>query len=389
MTNNWVTTPINKFCKIVSGSTPKTSEPTYWGGDIAWVTPMDLSKLNNKYITNGARNITQSGLKSCSAELVPANSLVMSSRAPIGYFAINKSPVATNQGCKSFVCDDSIDIEFLYYALNQHIDSIKRLGSGSTFAEVGKKQVESLIIKVPGKAIQQKIGDILSSVDEAIQKTDQIIQKIELLNKGIIAQLLDNSSNLTVKLNTVCSKITDGTHRTPKYIVDGIPFLRINDIQSDKINWERCKYISKDEHNELIKRCKPEKGDVLLSKNGTIGITKVVDWEREFSIFVSLCLIKPDKSKVLPEYLAEVAGSDYVMNQVRKRSKQGAVTNLHLEEIRDFDIPLPNTERQKDVVAIIKDLKLKKVREEIIFQSLIKLKNGIMQDIFSQKVQIN
>jgi type I restriction enzyme S subunit len=286
---------------------------------------------------------------------------------------------------------ESIDKNYAFQYLTSQIFQKKLLSNvaSTTLSAINKSNLRSITIPVPPLEVQHRIGDILSSIDEAIQKTDQILTNVKLLNKGIIFQLLDESATQTVKLNTVCTKITDGTHRTPKYITEGIPFLRINDIQDDQINWNKCKYISEDEHNELIRRCNPEKGDVLLSKNGTIGITKVVDWDREFSIFVSLCLIKPNRSKVLPEYLAEVVGSDYVMDQVKKRSKQGTVTNLHLEEIRDFDIPLPDINRQNEVISVIKDLKAKEIKEETTYNAFVKLKSGLMHDIFNQKVQIN
>jgi len=311
-----------------------------------------------------------------------------------GYFGSRERTIAYKINGKTWVNNHAhvlriknADIRYVNNYLN--FTDLRDYTSGTTRGKLNKSDLERIVIPIPPLPVQQKIGDILSSIDEAIQKTDQIIQKIESFNRGVIAQLLGNSASQIVKLNTICSKITDGTHRTPKYLPTGVPFLRINDIQSDQIDWSSCKHISAGEHNELIKRCKPEKGDVLLSKNGTIGITKVVNWDKEFSIFVSLCLIKPNRSKVFPEYLAEVVGSEYVMDQVRKRSKQGTVTNLHLEEIRDFDIPLPDIDRQEEVVSVVRVLKLKKRNEEITHQTLVKLKNGIMKDVFSQKVEVN
>ena len=113
-----------------------------------------------------------------------------------------------------------------------------------------------------------------------------------------------------VQLDDVCKTITDGTHKTPKYTSEGIPFLRVTDIT--KSNSSK-KFISKEEHLELIKRCKPEKGDILFSKNGTIGVAELVDWDYEFSIFVSLCLLKPYKEKILSRYLKELMNSQNVL----------------------------------------------------------------------------
>ena len=129
------------------------------------------------------------------------------------------------------------------------------------------------------------------------------------------------------------------------------------------------------------RNAKPEKGDVLLSKNGTIGITKVVDWDEEFSIFVSLCLIKPDTEQISAEYLCEILRSDFTLNQVKMRSKQGTVTNLHLVEIRDFDIPVPKISEQKKIIEILSAVDEKISVNKKLKEKLTLLKKGLMQGI--------
>jgi type I restriction enzyme S subunit len=162
-------------------------------------------------------------------------------------------------------------------------------------------------------------------------------------------EFIQNSEWQIVKLNDVCLQITDGTHVTPEYVATGIPFLRVTDIQDTKIDWKSVKYIKPEVHEQYIKRCHPQKGDVLLSKNGTIGLVKVVDWDEPFSIFVSLCMLKP-KPKLNSDYLAELIRTRIVQMQFSKRAKQGTVTNLHLEEIRECLIPLPPFSDQEEFV---------------------------------------
>ena len=113
------------------------------------------------------------------------------------------------------------------------------------------------------------------------------------------------------------------------------------------------KFIPRKEHDELIKRCRPEKGDVLYSKNGTIGIAKLVDWDWEFSIFVSLCLIKPKRELLDPHYLKCFLNSAAGYAQATARSKSGTVTNLHLVDIKTIKIPLPPLATQQAIVAEI------------------------------------
>ena len=170
------------------------------------------------------------------------------------------------------------------------------------------------------------------------------------------------------KLKKLTSKIIDGTHSTPNYISSGIPFLRVTDITvsdgtKQDIDWERTAYISIEEHEELIKRCFPEKGDLLVSKNGTIGVPRIVDWETPFSIFVSLCLIKPIES-VEVMYLYYYFKSSLIWTEVAIGGKTGTITNLHLDKIKEFKIPISSIDEQQEIADFL-DKKCKAIDDSI------------------------
>jgi type I restriction enzyme S subunit len=152
-------------------------------------------------------------------------------------------------------------------------------------------------------------------------------------------------------LSEVTTQIIDGTHFTPRYTTFGVPFLRVTDIQESEIDFAKLKFISPSEHALLTRRCLPKKGDLLLSKNGTIGIPKIVSWDWECSLFVSLALLKLRSQLISASFLEQFFKSDVLTQQIRKRSKQGTVTNLHLEEIREFRIPLPPTKVEQDAIS--------------------------------------
>lgn len=129
----WKTYKLSDIGTVVGGATPSTTVEKFYGGDIPWLTPKDLSGFKDRYIERGERNITQEGLNSCSAHLLPENSVLFSSRAPIGYVAIAKNPIATNQGFKSIIPNANVDSLFLYYALKYNKEKIEAMGSGTTF----------------------------------------------------------------------------------------------------------------------------------------------------------------------------------------------------------------------------------------------------------------
>ena len=166
---------IKEFATVVNGATPSSNHPEYYDGSIIWFTPKDLSDQKCKYIEKGERTLTQEGFNSCSTKLLPAGSVLMSSRAPIGLLAISKKECCTNQGFKSFIIDkEKCDAEYLYYYLKFHIKEVEKLGSGTTFKEVSKDSIENYDVILPNLSEQQNIVRILSAIDAKISLNEQI-----------------------------------------------------------------------------------------------------------------------------------------------------------------------------------------------------------------------
>lgn len=187
----WKLRRLDEIGEICSGSTPSTNNLSYWDGDITWVTPNDLSKLNTPYLITSSKKITQQGLKSCSAQIVPIGSIILSSRAPIGYLAISLVDCCTNQGCKSFNLNPEYDSEFVYYNLKYNINKIKNLGEGTTFAEISKTALSKIQISfLENKQEQTQIATILSTIDRAIEQTEALIAKQQRIKTGLMQDLL-------------------------------------------------------------------------------------------------------------------------------------------------------------------------------------------------------
>lgn len=251
---------------------------------------------------------------------------------------------------------------YLFWFLDSINEKIKAQRTGATIPHVNGSALKSLEIPLPPLPVQQRIAAILDAADALRRKDQELMKKYDELAQAIFIDMFgdperDDGYNELRTLNEVCLKITDGTHHTPKYTEEGIPFLRVTDITKSN---DSKKYISVGEHLNLIKRCNPEKGDVLYTKNGTIGVARHVDWDYEFSIFVSLCLIKPKKDLLLPQYLESFLNMPMALKQATKYSKTGTITNLHLVEIKNIRIPLPELKKQEEYVeriGVIKKLK--------------------------------
>ena len=176
----WKIFRLSELGTVVGGATPSTKVVSNYDGDISWITPKDLSSFSGRYIFRGERNISELGLNSCSCQILPKGSILFSSRAPIGYIAIAGKELCTNQGFKSIIPDEEIvDSRFLYYLLKFNKERIARMGSGTTFMEVSGSVMKNVEVSIPSKAEQERIADILSSIDDKIELNDRINHNLE------------------------------------------------------------------------------------------------------------------------------------------------------------------------------------------------------------------
>ena len=184
--SEWKEVRLRDVGKIVGGATPSTRNPQNYGGVIPWITPKDLSINKERFIEFGERNISEQGLNSCSAKMLPKGSILFSSRAPIGYVAIAHTSLCTNQGFKSFVPDtEKMDSMFSYYLLKHNSENIANLGSGTTFMEVSGKVMSDYIVNIPDLSTQQEIAGILSSLDAKIETNNKLNEKLEEMAQAI------------------------------------------------------------------------------------------------------------------------------------------------------------------------------------------------------------
>lgn len=184
--SEWKVMKLSEVATIVGGGTPSSSKPEYFeNGNIPWITPKDLSGYNKRYISKGERNITELGLKNSSAKLLPKNTVLLTSRAPIGYVAIASNEISTNQGFKSLVLNDGHIPEFFYYLLKNNVHILESRATGSTFKEISGQILKDTELSIPTPDIQQKIVDILSPLDDKIELNTQINQTLEQIAQAL------------------------------------------------------------------------------------------------------------------------------------------------------------------------------------------------------------
>jgi len=397
----WHVQSINEFSEVVSGSTPDTFNPRYWDGNIVWITPDDLSKNEQVYVHESTRRISDLGLKNSSAQIIPRNSIVMSSRAPIGYLAIVTSDYTTNQGCKSLRLRNSVIPEFVYYALLFNMDKIKQKGEGTTFAEISKKELERVSIFLPKSLPEQKkIASILQCVGNAIGKTKEVIEKHKKMKQGLMQNLfargVDESGSLReegvwdkLRIRSVAF-VADIDHKMPEDVDFGIPFISSKDITEDgDIVLQGVKQISEKDYRRLARKIEPKNGDIIYSRIGTIGRVALVKRYVKFLMSYSCCVIRKKDKKIEPSYLAHVLRSQAIERQILKETQSIGVPDLGLDKIYDFEILLPRDRNEQQRIAGRLDaLDLKIKAEQTYLSKLLKIKTGLMQDLLTGKVRV-
>ena len=413
----WEWVRLEELGEIIGGGTPKTSTPELWDGDIAWLTPADMKNIKGKYASSGARNITQLGLDKSSARLMPAGTVLYSSRAPIGYIAIAGNDICTNQGFKSLVPVNTEMSEYIYYCLISRTNNIVSRASGTTFKEISGSEFGRTVVPIPPLAEQQRIVAKIEEILPYIYQYDKVYTKLEIFNKkfpedmkkSILqmamqgklveqrpeegtadelyekivaekAQLIKDGKIRADKrivdrmikeedipfeipenwkwvyLGTILNKLTDGTHKTPKYAMSGVKFVSVKDMSSGILCLDNAKFITQEEHEELYARCNPERGDILLSKIGTTGVPAIVDTDEKFSLFVSVALLKINSKFLYNKYLYYMIYSPLVQKQANVNTRGVGNKNWVLDAIADTVVPLPPIEEQKRIVAKIEEI---------------------------------
>lgn len=398
---------ISDIAKVVNGSTPSTSDASNYDGDIVWITPKDLSEQKSKYIERGSRNITSDGYASCSTQMIPAYNLLMSSRAPIGLFAINTVDCCTNQGFKNVILNkEKVDVDFIYYFLKFHICEIEALGSGTTFKEVSKSALEKYEIDIPSLDEQRKIAKVLSNLDEKIALNRAMNEELEAMAR----QLYDywflqfdfpdangkpyRSSGGKMVYNDILKreipegwevgKVGDyiypferGISYKSSELIDpnGIPMLNLAVFdKKGEYRTGELKYFS-GSYTETDKVCE---GDMLiactdLTRNADIiGTPILVDKESDFFVY-TMDLAKLTPKNVSKYYLYSSLKETSYRNYIKPFASGTNVLHLNLFGVEEYPLvqPLQSVQEAFDkIIGPIKKHQSEHINESIRLTSL-------------------
>ena len=366
----WIECTLDKLGEIVGGATPSTKCEDYYGGSIPWITPKDLSSFKGRYITSGERNITEKGLASCSAQMMPKDAVLFTSRAPIGYVAIASQSVCTNQGFKSIVVNEKADPLFVYYLLKYNKDAIEAMGSGTTFKEVSGKTMRAVKVRIPlDVSYQKRIAAVLDSLDTKIENNERINDNLVELCKTEFMRTFathpeyrdEQSDWFSQPLGKSLSRVAMGPFgsniKTDCFVDRGVPVLNGDNISGYLLSERSFRYVEEEKANQL-KNSIAFSGDIVITHRGTLGQVALVPDKTKFDRYVisqSQFLLTCDQCALLPEYVLFYFHTDAGRRKLLANDNTTGVPSIAkpTSYIKALHIPIPPIELQQNWAVLV------------------------------------
>lgn len=347
---------LGDICKIVTGSTPKTSIAEYWDGNINWITPVELTE--DTYIVNDSqRKITNRAIEETGLKSFPKGTVILTSRAPIGKVAIAGKEMYCNQGFKNLICSSKINNKYLYWYLKGHTEYLNSLGRGATFKEISKTIVENIEIPVPDLDTQKNCVDVLEKCNKIIKSYQKQLKSFDTLVKSRFIEMFGdmklNKRGWKLKsFEELTYLITDGEHATPKRTDKGIYLLSARNILNHSLQLKDVDYINEKEYDRIAKRIIPQEGDILISCSGTVGRCCSVPSGFHFQMVRSVALIR-FKEYINPIFAEYMITSDYLQEQINSSKTVSSQANLFQGKIRTLKGFVPPIEMQNEFSVFV------------------------------------
>jgi type I restriction enzyme S subunit len=394
---DWDVKEFRNIAMITRGASPRPIDSPIWFDEkskIGWVRISDVSK-STKFLRHTTQKLSELGVKS--SRFVGKGSLIMSICATVGRPILTGLDVCIHDGFVVFA-DPKIEKEYLYYFLSFIEDEWSKNGQTGSQMNLNTELINYTQIAFPkSKPEQSAIVAILSDTDALIERLEKLIAKKKAIKQGTMQQLLTSKKRLPgfsgewgmVPLkNLIQVPVTDGPHLTPKFLQEGIPFLSVNNLANNRIDYSNLRYISKHDHDVFSRKCKPQKEDILLGKAASVGLVAVVDSDFDFNIWSPIALIRLSDQHV-PKFIYYSFQCRYVINQIKLLTNSSSQGNIGMGDIEEIDFLVPTKEEQIAIATILSDMdeEIKNLEQKRDKYTL--LLKGMMQQLLTGRIRIH
>jgi type I restriction enzyme S subunit len=381
---------IKDIGQVVSGSTPKSNQKEYWDGDIPWVSPKEISGLESPYLNSTERKITEAGYRSSSTTLLPKNSVLFTSRAPIGLVAINLMEVCTNQGFKSIILNETAYPLYIYYVLKVNAKQLNSLGTGTTFKELSKSTFENFEIPLPALHDQIKIATVLENVGKLITRRSESINLLEELIKNTFLEMFGHPN---VNPNKYDKKPlshfgvwkSGGTpSRSNKNYFNGqIPWVSSGELNELFISDTEEKITQDAINNSNAKLI--EEGSLLIGMYDTAALkSSISTGEMTCNQAISFSRLNEDICNTLFVYYFIQIGKEHL----KKKQRGARQKNLNLGMIKGIEIFNPPIEKQNEFGMLVSRIESLKKSYKVSLTELRNLYGSLNQRAFKGELNL-
>lgn len=392
----WKSFQVGEIGKVITGKTPKTSISDNYGGYIPFLTPSD--DMSVKYVRKTAKTLTEKGLSEVKNAILPANSVCVSCiGSDLGKVVITTRPTVTNQQINSIVVDEArFDISFVYYAMRILGKKLNFISKTSTAVPiVNKSSFSSYEIECPSLKEQKQIAAVLSVLDAKIECNRMINDNLQQQVQTLFADWLSaNSESATkVALGDVCTKVTDGSHFSPKDDpTSSIPMLSVKDMREFDFDLTSCKHICEDDYEKMVANdCVPQINDILVAKDGSyLKEIFICNEQRKLAILSSIAIFRPNATAIHPEILLAFLKSPRVLREVRDNYVSGsALPRIVLKDFKKLTFALPNMDAQNLIAPLFAS-----IREQIAVnvaenKYMAQLRDALLPKLMSGELSVD
>ncbi len=383
---------LGDICTVVSGTTPKSTQPEYWDGDLNWVTPAELTDESD-IIYESQRKITPQAVIDSSLKSFPAGTVLLSSRAPIGKVAIAGTEMYCNQGFKNLICSDKIYNRYLYHFLNDKTVYLNSLGRGATFKEISKSIVENITIPLPPLDEQRKIAAVLDKVSDLIAKRRQQLDKLDEMAKARFVEMFGDPAinNLGMELMpmTELCNIIDGDRGKNYPTQDEFSnegyclFLNAKNVTTNGFDFKNCMFITK-EKDGILRKGHLNRGDIVLTTRGTIGNLAFYDNSvpyKNVRINSGMVILRMNHDLVSEHFFIEQFKMQ--LSLIKEKIASGsAQPQLPISTMNKIMMLVPSIELQNQFAVFVKQTEKTKTTIRRSLEKLKTLKKALMQEYF-------
>ena len=375
MRNDWVETSLGEIAEVIGGGTPSTAIAEYWDGNIVWLTPTEITSQDGEVISDSIRKITNSGLKNSGAQMLPVNSVILTSRASVGFVALAGRDLCTNQGFQSLIPKPSVLSKFLMFWIQQNRPEFESRSAGSTFKEISKSNVKSIKLQLPPLPEQKRIVDLISSVDSYIKALQQQLESAKRSRNAVLHEFMNGEGTAfeQTQLGQIAKFLNGKAYSKEELLTVGkYRVLRVGNFFSNN-NW----YWS-DLELEPNKYC--ENGDLLYAWSASFGPRM---WNEEKVIYhYHIWKVNPDESQVDKKWLLYWLEDD--VERIKSSSGSGSIM-MHVtkSEIEKRAIRLPTLTEQNRQLIILESFDQNIHTLESLIGSTNQLRSSMLSDLLS------